>query len=220
MNDSEYIRSYNGKYKFLEEIPPKHYEIINSTINDLFKQKESFALITSSFYNYPINNSPIPQRTQDILKKILTPNNEFSSEIDEIKKSILGELNSYVVLHIRSGDSYICNNVLNKDLYKKTKAIISKTTSANSCSNILLICDSQAMGQQVKKDFPEIYYWDSKKIHLGKRDEISDKKARKKAIKDTLIDFFLLIGAQKIIGFGSGFSHIVSRIFDIPYDLI
>lgn len=219
LNNSKYIQSYDSSYKFSEEIQPKDYKVINTTIDNLFKQKESFSLITTSFYNFPDNFGSIPQDTKDILRKILTPNDELASRIDKIKKDVMGEEDTYTALHVRTGDLYIHQeDAFNKDRYDEIKSNITRIFSNNDFPNVLLICDAVMFAEKIQNDFPEFKYWNNKKIHLGDKHRASDVN---EAIQDTLIDFFLLSGAKKIIGIpGSGFSIIVSEVFDIPYDNI
>ena len=131
-------------------------------------------------------------------------------------------------MHVRTGDKSIHTQTTNNDLLNelnlKIQNIINEFTSKNV--DVLLICDSNEYALELCKKNNKIKYYETKKIHLGdrflnKKNDDEYLKEQNNAIKDTLIDFFLLAGSQTIISLpGSGFSTIISLIFDIPYIMI
>ena len=84
----------------------------------------------------------------------------------------------------------------------------------------VLITDSSSMGNKLKMTIPELYYWDNSKIHLG------DVTNHPSGILDTLVDFFIMSKSTEIIssnvlyeGSVSGFSYVVSLLYNITYTL-
>ena len=80
----------------------------------------------------------------------------------------------------------------------------------------ILLSDSSEIANQLKKDIPNIYYWDNSKIHLGDLKNYSEQ-----AVFDTMVDFFIMTKSNEIISINSsGFSKIISLIYDIKYTAI
>jgi hypothetical protein len=73
------------------------------------------------------------------------------------------------------------------------------------------------MAKELQKDNPELFYWDNTKIHMG---ELKNENAEL-GVKDTLIDFFIMTQCDKIYCHAfhgiSGFSKLVSLIYDKEY---
>jgi hypothetical protein len=73
------------------------------------------------------------------------------------------------------------------------------------------------MATEVKKHNPELFYWDSKKIHIG---DLKNTNVQQ-AVTDTLIDFFIMAKCDKMFCYAfngiSGFSKLASLIFDKEY---
>ena len=75
---------------------------------------------------------------------------------------------------------------------------------------------SSKIAKKLKQDIPKLYYWDNNKIHLGDLKNFS-----MNAVYDTLVDFFIMSKSKQIniINY-SGFSKIISLIYDIKYQNI
>ena len=73
------------------------------------------------------------------------------------------------------------------------------------------------MANEIKKQNPELFYWDNKKIHIGDltNDDV------KQGVNDTMVDFFIMSKCDRMFCYAfngiSGFSKIVSLIFDKEY---
>jgi hypothetical protein len=82
-------------------------------------------------------------------------------------------------------------------------------------TNYILISDSSIIANKLKENIESIHYWDSCKIHLGDLKNYTNTN-----ILDTLIDFFIMSSSVEIISNWSGFSKVISEIYDIKYTII
>ena len=150
------------------------------------------------------------------VKEILKPSNLIEDKIKYIFNNIYNiDLNDkYKIIHIRCGDIYIHNsNYDNDDLYENLYNKILKLIENNSNEKYILISDSSFISNKLKKNINQLYYWNNFKIHLG--DLINNNNNNN--IFDTLVDFFIMTKSSEIISNGSGFSCIVSEIYNIKY---
>jgi len=200
----------------IEVLPPLTFEEIDEQINILFQKNESFSILTNAMYtktNKNLSNyGPIPSKCKEFLQSLL-PVDEIENKIAEILQEYKITEKSYNVIQLRFGDKYIHEDQMcEPDLYlvviTKILNILSKYESP-----FMLLSDSSRIAKNLKKDIPLLHYWDSQKIHLGDL----KKENLKESIFDTMTDFFILSKANKIFSFKSGFSKIVSEIYDIPY---
>jgi hypothetical protein len=147
----------------------------------------------------------------EIIKNLFIPNNSLQEKIDNVKRKL--NFDTYSILHIRTGDDNI-NKSLNSNTINSIEEILS---DINLPENILLLSDSK----EVKKYLHNKYKFkiiDSNIIHLGYLNSNN-----KNSIEATLIDFFLLCGAEKIYSlsiyfWNSGFSSMASRLYNIPIE--
>jgi hypothetical protein len=198
---------------------PTTYEEIDEKIKYLFEKNETFAILTNGVY-VPLDSNdyygPISRECKDWLKDILTPNPELTQSIQNVYNTIGINLEqSYRVIHLRLGDNYLHNNVIDDHSYlERINRRIQHTLRTESEYNYILLCDMSSFALELKNRNPQLFYWDNKKIHTG---EIRyDKK--KVGVQDTLIDFFIMSKAIHIMSiFDSGFSKMVSKIYDITY---
>lgn len=200
--------------EFFELLPPDDYLNIDNKIHKLFKSKKNFSLITSGFYNCPHNWGTIPSECKQILKQILIPNDILCKKINDIKKEIymLDISKQYKVIHIRTGDRFIHTNQFSERVYDKITRSVSEIIKLYDEEQLVIISDCDIFARKLIQDFPILKCWINKKIHLG--DLCNDEQG----IEDTIIDFFIMSGSNEIIPlFNSGFSTVVSLLFDIPY---
>ena len=174
----------------------------------IFRKEEevlSFKYIfTNSSPDYPIDKA-----CKDfIIKNCLTPRLEFNHYLRSIKTKI--GFQNYAVIHLRLHDGEIfdierCSNIKN----------ILKDILAKYDGNLLLLSSDDIYDAHLM--YSRIKALNLKKGHLG-LDNISLDEAR-----DTLVEFMLLTTATKIFQlsvypWGSGFSEIAHRIFDIELE--
>lgn len=198
---------------------PTTYTEIDEKIQQLFRKKETFAILTNGIY-VPLDSNnlygSISRECKDWLKAILTPNAELMKCIQDVYNTLGINLDQpYRVIHLRLGDNYLHNNKLDNHPYlERINHRIQHTLQTESEYNYILLCDTSAFALELKNRNPQLFYWDNKKIHTG---EIQYD-LKKIGVKDTLIDFFIMSKAIHIMSiFDSGFSKMVSNIFDIRY---
>jgi hypothetical protein len=209
-----------------ELLPPLSYNDIYNKLNNLFKNNKSFVVMTNSFYNFNQHNmynwGNISKECCQYLKDILKPSVELTNKIDYIIRNIYNIKNdeTFKTIHIRAGDNFIHNNIFDNSLYQKYYIQISNIVNTNNYTKYILISDSSMIANKLKANIPSLYYWDNAKVHIGDlRNNINS------ALLDTLTDFFILSKSSEIISISklnelSGFSTVISLIFDIKYTVL
>ena len=204
----------------IELLPPLSYTDIYNRIKQLFESNNSFSIMTNSFYtiknNNLINYGKISENCKNYLKDILFPSIEIEDKIKYIFNSIYNiDINSdYKIIHLRLGDYYLHNNIFDNNLYNSYYQKIYNLVNNNINTKYILISDSSNIAKELKINIKQLYYWDNIKIHLG------DLKNNIDGIFDTLIDFFIMSKSNEILSNGSGFSIVISEIYDINYTYI
>ena len=211
----------------IELLPPKSYEQIDYELNNLFLKNENFCIMTNAFYTknhhgYMDNYGEISFECKKFLREILIPNIYINNYLINIFNTLKLDLNKkYSVIHLRLGDTYLHNNLFDYNLFNLCNEKIKTLMMNHKDMQFILLSDSSTIAIEIKKQNPELFYWDNKKIHIGDL-KINDVK---QAVTDTLIDFFIMINCNKIFAYNnyfgpSGFSKFVSLIFDKEYILI
>jgi len=188
-------------------------------LEELFKKNENFSILTSLFYTKNENGiyenyGKIPENIQNKLKKLLVPNKIVKDKLEDVFKNIykLDKEEKYKVIHIRTGDKYLINNEKynNYDDYIKNLLLKILFYIKNDDTNYkyILISDSKEFALDIKNFLPRILYWDNKKTHIGYLNN-------EEGLLDTIIDFITLSKSEEIVSNGSGFSEIVSEIYNI-----
>ena len=218
-SNSKFIKNASD-IEIIELLPPLSYDDIYNRLENFFMLGNSFSTMTNSFYtkeNNQLNNyGKINNDCKDFLKEILKPSIEIENKIIYIFQNIYNiDLNEkFKIIHVRCGDKFIHNNNnYENDLYEKIHNKILNLIQQDSNEKYILMCDSSLLSNKLKKNINQIYYWDNFKIHLG--DLINNN--NNNSIFDTLVDFFIMSKSSEIISNGSGFSMIVSEIYDIKY---
>jgi hypothetical protein len=214
----------------IELIPPLKYIQIYNTLNDLFQKKESFSLLTNSFYNYHdgyIENwGEMTEECRDFLKDILTPSFELEKRIKYVLENIynMKENESFHAIHIRKGDHYLHTNEENETIYNFYYKFISEIVENKKEIKYVLLTDYSFLANRLKENIPCLYYWDNKKVHMGDLQNLNES-----SVLDTLTDFFILSKSSEILFIAdpnvdptvdSGFSKIVSILYKIKYSRI
>lgn len=208
----------------IELLPPLSYDDIDYKLNILFRRKKSFCVMTNAFYTknnlgYTENFGDISLECKKFLREIFSPNQEIINDIINILNQINISSNNYNVIHLRLGDNFIYNDSFDNNVFDNLSTYIDNILQNNNY-NYILMCDSSVMALKFKEKFPSLYYWDSNKIHIG---NLKNEKNIDLAIKDTLIDFFIMSQSKNIYYYAfngnivSGFSKTVSLIYDINY---
>lgn len=208
----------------LELLPPLSYNYIDNQINEIFLKNKSFCIMTNSFYTKNTNNSlenfgDISFECKHFLRQIFTPNSDLKKSINIVFEGLnINKNEEFNIIHLRLGDNFIHNDIFDEGTCNILNNKIHDILLNNKNTKSLLLSDSSKIAIKLKEYNPELYYWDNKKIHIGDLKYSDDINL---AIKDTLIDFFIMCKAKNIYSYAfnslSGFSKIVSLIFDINY---
>jgi hypothetical protein len=165
--------------------------------------------------SYPINE--IPEKNKEYMRKMLEPTNEMKIIINETLNQLAISYRDYIVIHIRSGDSYLKeekNIFTNSYIHNLTNNI---KNDVNQDNNYLLIADSNDVKKIIQNFFPNFKTLIQPITHFGEGVVLEEEK-----VKNTLIDFYLLSHSKSIFSYsaykhGSGFSYWCAKTFNIPY---
>jgi hypothetical protein len=151
-----------------------------------------------------VYNTPITAESQIFMKNLLKPNKIMCEYIETQLNKI--PFNEYNIIHYRLGDNTL---VRNENKQHSLHHILN-----NYETNDILICDSSEFKNQVKNTNPNIFMFNNNICHLGFSNDVN-------SIQDTLFEFLLISKASKIktyssYGWISGFTHIISFIYNIP----
>ena len=159
------------------------------------------------------------------IRSLFEPSREIIEKVDEHLSNLKLIKNQYIVLHIRSGDSYLRNeNKIFNSLYfeiikNEIIEIIFKEDLNLLKENIkiLLIADNNEIKLLLNDQFPNIKFLVYNITHIGEGVDLETEK-----VKNTIVDFFLMSNSSAIYSLtsyphGSGFSYWCSKMYGIPY---
>jgi hypothetical protein len=210
---------YTGYTGYTEELlPPLTYQNIYSILENKFKSKKSFSIMTNSFYNLQhgilTNYGEITPDCANYMKDLLSPTLEVENKLSYVFNEVYKINGPFNVIHLRFGDIFIENNIYNDQMYdlyyNKINTLMEKMNE-----KYVLISDSVEIAKKLKTNIPELLYWDNTKIHLGSLTQF-----KSNDIMDTIVDFFIISKSNEIFSNGSGFSNINSIIYNIKYNLL
>jgi len=212
--------------KYIIKTIPDEYTNLNEEVHEYFNLSNNYKLIeevTTIMNNKEIGifetNSNLEsddKLTKDdriILQNMLKPTTYLNDKIDLLKQQY--ELNEYSIIHVRCGDNNM-NTEIDLKIIENIENILEKINIKN---NILVVSDSNSIKKYLYKRY-KFKIIESEIIHLGYLNLDSN---IEKSIESTLIDFFLICGANKIYSlsvydWNSGFSTMASRLYDIPIE--
>lgn len=190
------------------------YENLDSTLINNFKSNKPFTCLTNGFYTKidgKLENwGPITEDCAAFMREILTPNDFLKKEIFNAYKTIgIDMTRGYAAIHLRFGDDLLIDKKYSKNHCINVRDMLTDICTGNPDKQFVFLCDSEKMGQIIHSITPGIFYWNSKKVHLGNLDDES-------AVLHTMMDFFIIANAEAIISNRSGFSTAASIIFNKP----
>lgn len=156
---------------------------------------------------------------RNIIQKKLKPIVDIDNNINEILEKLNIQQFEYDIIHIRSGDKYLLNpnNCICREEINKYEILIhNKIYTPNK--KYILISDNIHLKKHIKLP-GNIYILDTKISHTGENANFSDE-----ALKNTIIDFYLIEKAKKIISIslqsrgGTGFSKLAAIMFNKEYE--
>jgi hypothetical protein len=152
-----------------------------------------------------------------IIQKKIIPTMEIDENIKEILKKFNLKYNEYDIIHIRTGDKYLLNKnkcISKKEIYNYKQMILSNTFSEKK---YIIISDNMYLKKHINLG-NNFYIIHNEISHTGENVEHKDE-----CLKGTIIDFFLMSKASKIISIslksrgGTGFSKLCGILFNISY---
>ena len=205
----------NSSNQTIELLPPLSYEEINNQLLNLFNNNLNINILTNSFYNESDENI---NESYSFIKEILLPNfdikNIFESNLEKMKLV----KNNYVVIHLRFHDNAIFNPSYDIREEIKLKIINLINNIKLQDKNIVIISNFYNFINYLKNNIDNVNFSDNLPIHLGSLDSSNNIEEK---IKGTVLDLLLLINCNKIYSLseygGSGFSQIISKIYNIQY---
>jgi hypothetical protein len=212
--NGNYISDYEDRMVY-ELIPSQHfptYDMIDAALEELFRRKKSFSVVTNSFYTKGLagleNFGPLTEDCRQFMRSLLIPKAELKSAIETVYSTIgLDRAAGYDVIHLRFGDRFLNGGAFDGGALAVTAVKIRALMAANPGRQYLMLTDSGPMGSALKKEIPNLFYWENKKIHLGDlRNDLA-------GVKDTLVDFFLMSGGELLYSRSSGFGIICSLLY-------
>ncbi len=165
--------------------------------------------------SFPINE--ISEKNKECMRKFLEPTNEMKLIINQTLNELSISSKQYIVIHIRTGDSYL-KEENNKFTNGYIHTLINNIKNdVNLENNYLLIADSNDVKKIIQKYFPNFKTLIKPITHFGEGVVLEEEK-----VKNTLVDFYLLSHSKSILSYstykhGSGFSYWCAKTFNIPY---
>lgn len=153
------------------------------------------------------------------IRSLFEPSREIIEKVNYHLSNLSLIENQFIVLHIRSGDSYLKNQ--NKLFYSPYFEIIKneiiEIIFKEKNNDILLIADTNEIKLLLNDEFPNIKFLVYNITHLGEGVGLENEK-----VKNTMIDFYLMSKSSAIYSLtsyphGSGFSYWCAKIYGIPY---
>jgi hypothetical protein len=172
-------------------------------------------------YNIIFPNHDICEYHKEHMRGILEPTEYMANLIEKTMNNLSLTNNNFTVIHIRSGDKYLKDmstdfspnyiTRLNKEIFY---TINQNKQPITSC---LVLTDNMELKHIIAKTFPAIKILLNPIAHLGQGVVQHDE-----AIKNTLLEFYLMSRAASIVSFssyehGSGFSQWCAKTYNIPY---
>ena len=167
-------------------------------------------------YTITFPNEGLINNYKKIMRDIFEPTDKMKLLINIKLKMLELKSYSYEIIHIRCGDEYLSNKIINSDLVN-IEFILSDFDKLNPNKKYLLISDNNFIKTFIKKkyNFINILYHDI--VHTGENTEIFLKK-----LENTMLDFYLISKSKNVMSYsvyqhGSGFSKWCAFTYDIPY---
>lgn len=201
----------------------KDTSLSNLPIYEFFNQKncalESFLVGQSELGKIRLTTHSVPQEAVNrecrrfVLKQI-RPTREMSSYVSSVLDRL--ELTEFAAVHIRMGDHQFENELdLPVDLENHFVERIIPIWS----SNLLVVSDNISIKKTLKRRFG-IKIVDVNPVHLG---ESALRSVSSDEVRDTFAEFLLMAKSDWIFQYsvypwGSSFSEICARLYDIPFE--
>jgi hypothetical protein len=202
IDNNNFINNYSNKeiyFNFLEYLSNEQ------------KYDKKIFIYTITFPNEGLINN-----YKKIMRDIFEPTDKMKLLINIKLKMIELKSYSYEIIHIRCGDEYLSNKIMNNDSVN-VEVILTDFDKLNPNKKYLLISDNNFIKNFIKKkyNFINILYHDI--VHTGENTKIILKN-----LENTMLDFYLISKSKNVMSYsvyqhGSGFSKWCAFTYDIPY---
>jgi hypothetical protein len=205
-------------------------ELTDDTVHEFFNENqpnlEPFLrrLAPAARHYLTTHNFPaeaLDRACKDFMKAVLTPTAEYESQLGSIMKQLDLHPN-YCVIHVRAGDR---SATFGNQQFEATDSVSCVAAISNRLSDyitttvapawapeILIISDNRLIAERLSEQHA-LKALNGTPVHLGWAAVAAD-------VRHTLTEFFLMTRCSSIYQWsvygGSGFSEIVSQIYDIP----
>ena len=225
------VHSYNINNNGIIFEPIKDNKHIMSDFVDYIVKSKSVNNNVFIYCNSYPTNDIIDENHKEYMRNILEPTLEIKINVNKTLYDLKLEFKQFIVIHIRSGDSYLKNEKNTFDvkyineLIQNIENDIVHYFNKNKNDNIdnidnnkyLIIADNNYIKLILKKKFPNFTILLKNITHFGEGILLEDEK-----VKNSLIDFYLLSFSKFILSYscyehGSGFSYWCAKTYNIPY---
>lgn len=178
----------------------------------IFDTREKFLDYKNIFTNNLLISEEINKDCKNfIINNCLTPRINFEKKIISVKKALFINDNNYSVIHIRLGDE----EVFSQDRLNYILNILNLIHEKNHNEKLILITSNEIYLNQI--NVPFIVKTNLSRGHIGLNTTTNQE------CQDTMIEFMLMKTCNKVYqlsvyGWGSGFSNIIQKIYDIPLE--
>jgi hypothetical protein len=187
-----------------------------TTVNPIYHEDSSLKFIKSTrVFTNKVSQAFLEEDSRDfIYRNCLTPKATLKMKIEDATKNLKLKAKCYDVLHIRVSDDFDVNP--DTELLAKLQKVV-QSKDLGEENPLFLLSNSNLVRSHFKgKGFVSP---DQKIYHS------SDPSASVESIENTLVEFFLISKANKIYQistyeWGSGFSTLASKLFDVPLERI
>ena len=213
---SNNLRSYNIQNEvILDPIKDNKY-IIRDFVEYIVGSPIYYSNVFMFCNSFPIGE--ICEKNKEYMRNILEPNVEMKQYVyDTLSRLNLSD-KKYNVIHVRSGDSYLKNdiNVFSAKYIEKLIVAIRSDMNIDN-QDYLIIADNNSIKITLKKIFPNFKILIKEITHFGEGVVLEEEK-----VKNSLVDFYLLSLSKAIFSYscyehGSGFSMWCAKTYNIPY---
>jgi len=214
--ETNWIESVFDKHNHIEQFllsKPKFKSFVNYLC--------TLPVINNSIFSYNIffPFDSISLEECKLIKDLFEPSREMIDYLDTTMVELKLTKNNFIIIHIRSGDSYLKdeNKLFDSLYFEVIKNEIIEFTFNNKEKDVLLIADNNEIKRLIKEFFPHFKLFYKDITHLGEGVELEKEK-----VKNTLLDFYLMSCSYSIYSLtsyphGSGFSYWCAKMYGIPY---
>jgi hypothetical protein len=213
---SNNIREYNIQNGVILDPIKDNANIMMNFVEYMAQSPVYYSNVFMFCNSFPIGE--ISEKNKEYMRSILEPTAEMKQLVCDTLSSLNLTVKGYNVIHVRSGDRYLTNeiNVFDVKYIEKLTLAIRGDMRFNG-EEYLIIADNNSIKLALKNIFSGFKILVKEITHFGEGVILEEEK-----VKNSLVDFYLLSFAKSIFSYsyyehGSGFSSWCAKTYDIPY---